>query len=52
MRIFILTIFITTGLEKALSLTNNLKIAIYLIIKDEESFEEKYNDYFIPFLSN
>ena len=41
------TAFMVLGPEKALSLANNLKIAVYLIIKDGKSFEEKYNDYFI-----
>jgi len=40
------------GPEKALLLANNLKIPIYLIIKNDEYFEEKYNDYFAPFISN
>nr|MBC8308436.1 FAD:protein FMN transferase [Pelagibacterales bacterium] len=46
------TAFMVLGSEKALSLANNLKIAVYLIIKDGKSFEEKYNDYFTPYLSD
>ena len=46
------TAFMVLGSEKALSLANNLEIAVYLIIKDGKSFEEKYNDYFIPYLSD
>ena len=46
------TAFMVLGSEKALSLANNLEIAIYLIIKDGKRFEEKYNDYFIPYLSD
>ena len=46
------TAFMVLGPEKALSLANNLKIAVYLIIKDGKSFEEKYNDYFTPYLSD
>ena len=46
------TAFMVLGSEKALSLADNLEIAIYLIIKDGKRFEEKYNDYFIPYLSD
>ena len=46
------TAFMVLGSEKALSLANNLEIAIYLIIKDGKRFEEKYNDYFIAYLSD
>ena len=45
------TAFMVLGPEKALSLANNLEMAIYLIIKDGKRFEEKYNNYFIPYLS-
>ena len=44
--------FMVLGPEKTLSLANNLKIPIYLIIKNDKYFEEKYNDYFAPFISN
>jgi thiamine biosynthesis lipoprotein len=46
------TAFMVLGSEKALSLADNLEIAIYLIIKDGKRFEEKYNDYFMPYLSD
>ena len=46
------TAFMVLGPEKALLLANSLKIPIYLIIKNDEYFEEKYNDYFAPFISN
>ena len=46
------TAFMVLGPEKALSLANNLEIALYLIIKNGERFEEKYNDYFMPYLSD
>ena len=46
------TAFMVLGPEKALSLANNLEMAIYLIIKDGKRFEEKYNDYFTPYLSD
>ena len=46
------TAFMVLGPEKALSLANNLEMAIYLIIKDGKRFEEKYNNYFIPYLSD
>ena len=44
--------FMVLGPEKTLSLANNLKIPIYLIIKNDKYFEEKYNDYFAPFICN
>ena len=44
--------FMVLGPKKTLSLANNLKIPIYLIIKNDKYFEEKYNDYFAPFISN
>ena len=46
------TAFMVLGSEKALSLADNLEIAIYLIIKEGKRFEEKYNDYFMPYLSD
>ena len=46
------TAFMVLGSEKALSLADNLEIAIYLIIKEGKRFEEKYNDYFTPYLSD
>ena len=46
------TAFMVLGPEKALSLADNLEIAIYLIIKEGKRFEEKYNDYFMPYLSD
>ena len=46
------TAFMVLGPEKALSLANNLEMAIYLIIKKGKRFEEKYNDYFTPYLSD
>jgi len=44
--------FMVLGPEKTLSLANRLKIPVYLIIKNNDDFEKKYNDYFAPFLSN
>jgi len=44
--------FMVLGTKKTLSLANKLKIPIYLIIKNDKYFEEKYNDYFTPFISN
>jgi len=29
-----------------------LKVAVYLIIKNGQIFEERYNDYFAPFILN
>ena len=44
--------FMVLGPEKTLLLANKLKIPVYLIIKNDDYFEKKYNDYFLPFLSN
>jgi len=44
--------FMVLGPKKTLQLANKLKIPIYLIIKNDKYFEEKYNDYFAPFISN
>jgi len=44
--------FMVLGPEKTLSLADRLKIPVYLIIKNNDNFEKKYNDYFVPFLSN
>ena len=46
------TAFMVLGSEKALSLADNLEIAVHLIIKEGKHFEERYNDYFIAYLSD
>jgi FAD:protein FMN transferase len=46
------TAFMVLGAEKTISLANKLNIAVYIIIKTEAGFEEQYNDYFKPYLSN
>jgi len=44
--------FMVLGPEKALLLANNLKIPIYLIFENDGHFETRYNDHFMPFISN
>ena len=46
------TAFSVLGPEKTLLLAKKLKVPVYLIIKNDGHFEKKYNDYFVPFLSN
>ena len=46
------TAFMVMGPEKTLSLASDLKVAVYLIIKNGQIFEERYNDYFAPFILN
>ncbi len=46
------TAFLVLGPEKTLLLAKKLKVPVYLIVKNENRFEKKYNDYFIPFISN
>ena len=46
------TAFMVMGPEKTLSLASDLKVAVYLITKNGQIFEERYNDYFAPFILN
>ncbi len=46
------TAFMVLGPVETLSLANELGIAVYLIIKTETGFEERYNDHFKLFLSD
>ena len=46
------TAFMVMGIEKSLTLANEINIALYLIIKTNDGFEERYNKYFTPFLTN
>ena len=46
------TAFMVMGPEKTLLLASDLKVAVYLIIKNGQIFEERYNDYFAPFILN
>ena len=46
------TAFMVMGTEKTHALANELKIAVYTISKTANGFEEKYNEYFKPYLSN
>ena len=39
------------GPAKTIELANELKIGVYLIIKNDENFYEEYNEYFEPFIS-
>ena len=44
------TAFMVLGPEKSMPLANKLGIAIYMIVKTETGFDEKYNDVFKPYL--
>ncbi len=44
------TAFMVLGTEKTLALANQLGIAVYTLSKSETGFEERYNDYFKPYL--
>ena len=46
------TAFMVSGQDKSLSLANQLGIGIYMIIKTDSGFEERYNDTFRPYLTN
>ena len=46
------TAFMVMGPEKTLLLASDLKVAVYLIIKNGQILEERYNDYFAPFILN
>ena len=46
------TAFMLMGTEKTHALAKELKIAVYTISKTANGFEEKYNEYFKPYLSN
>ncbi len=46
------TAFMVSGPEKSLSLANQLGVAIYMIIKTQSGFEERYNEIFKPYLTN
>jgi FAD:protein FMN transferase len=45
------TAFMVLGTEKTHKLANELGIAVYTLSKTETGFEERYNDYFKPYLS-
>lgn len=45
------TAFMVLGPEKTMLLANQLNLAVYIIVKTKTGFEEKYNDYFKPYLS-
>jgi thiamine biosynthesis lipoprotein len=45
------TAFMVLGPAKTIELANELKIGVYLIIKNDENFYEEYNEYFEPFIS-
>jgi thiamine biosynthesis lipoprotein len=46
------TAFMVLGTEKTHALADKSGIAVYTLSKTETGFEERYNDYFKPYLSN
>lgn len=46
------TAFMVSGPEKSLALANEIGVALYMIIKTNAGFEERYNDRFKPYLTN
>ena len=46
------TAFMVSGPEKSLALANEVGVALYMIIKTDTGFEERYNDRFKPYLTN
>jgi len=46
------TAFLVSGPEKSLALANQISVALYMIIKTDSGFEERYNDRFKPYLAN
>jgi len=46
------TAFMVLGTKKAHTLANELGIAVYTLSKTATGFEEKYNDYFKPYLTD
>ena len=45
------TAFMVLGPEKTMALAKSQKLPVYIITKTDSGFEEKYNEYFTPFLS-
>ncbi len=46
------TAFMVLGPEKSMTLANQLGVALYMIIKTNAGFEERYNDVFKPYLAH
>ncbi len=46
------TAFMVSGPEKSLALANEIGVALYMIIKTNTGFEERYNEQFKPYLTN
>ena len=46
------TAFMVSGPEKSLTLANEIGVALYMIIKTNVGFEERYNKSFKPYLTN
>ncbi len=46
------TAFMVSGPEKSLALANEVGVALYMLIKTDVGFEERYNDRFKPYLTN
>ncbi len=44
------TAFMVMGPEKSLELANSLELAVFMIIKDGDTFEERYNERFSQYL--
>ena len=46
------TAFMVLGPDKTIDLANKLNMPVYMIIKTENGFDERYNDSFKPYLSD
>ncbi|GJM04811.1 MAG: FAD:protein FMN transferase [marine bacterium B5-7] len=46
------TAFMVSGPEKSLTLANKIGVALYMIIKTNTGFEERYNEDFSPYLTH
>lgn len=46
------TAFMVSGPEKSLALANKIGVALYMIIKTNVGFKERYNESFRPYLAN
>ena len=44
------TAFMVLGPDKTLQLANEMNVAVYLVVKTDSGFEEKFNDQFKPYL--
>ena len=46
------TAFMVSGPEKSLALANDIGVALFMIIKTNSGFEERYNEHFQPYLTH